>query len=93
LKLFDDKSFQLISNWYCTAIREMVRLDEFFEDPNWISKKLHFKATPTEVSRAIDLLIQTDLLKRDSKGIPFTVNLVACYHSRSTGQGGHGGGI
>ena len=68
LKILDDKSFQLISNWYCTAIREMVNLNEFFEDPNWISKKLHFKVTPTEATRAIELLIQVNLLKRDSKG-------------------------
>jgi uncharacterized protein (TIGR02147 family) len=68
LRLLDDKSFRLVSNWYCTTIREMVRLDEFFEDPNWISKKLHFKVTPTEAARAIELLIQVDLLKRDDKG-------------------------
>jgi uncharacterized protein (TIGR02147 family) len=68
LKLLDDKSFQLISHWYCTAIREMVRLDEFFEDPNWISRSLHFKVTPTEASRAIELLIQAGLLKRESSG-------------------------
>jgi uncharacterized protein (TIGR02147 family) len=68
LKLLDDRSFQLISNWYCTTIREMVRLDGFFEDPAWISRTLHFKVTPTEVSRAIDLLIQVELLKRDDKG-------------------------
>lgn len=68
LKLLDDKSFVMISNWYCSAIREMVRLDEFFEDPQWVSKKLHFKVTPTEATRAIDLLLQVGLLKRDEKG-------------------------
>lgn len=67
LKVLDDKSFQLISQWYCTAIREMVRLDQFFEDPNWISKKLRFKVTPTEAERAIELLIQAGLLKRDER--------------------------
>ena len=67
LKILDDKSFQIISNWYCTAIREMVKLNEFFEDPNWISKKLHFKVTPTEATRAIELLIQADLLGRNAK--------------------------
>jgi uncharacterized protein (TIGR02147 family) len=67
LKILDDRSFQVISNWYCIAIREMIKLDEFFEDPNWISKKLHFKVTPTEAARAIELLFQADLLGRDSK--------------------------
>jgi len=64
-RLIDDKTFTLISNWYCIAIREMVRLDEFFEDPNWISKRMNFKVTPTEVSKAIDMLLQAGLLRRD----------------------------
>lgn len=68
LRLLDDRSFRLISHWYCTVIREMVRLDEFFEDGDWIAQKLHFKVTPTEAERAIALLLEVGLLKRAEKG-------------------------
>ncbi|MBI4042791.1 MAG: TIGR02147 family protein [Deltaproteobacteria bacterium] len=67
-RILDDETFSLISNWYCTAIREMVRLDHFFEDPKWVSRQLHFKVTPTQASRALDLLFKVDLLKRDRNG-------------------------
>ncbi len=63
-RLLDDKSFQVISNWYCIAIREMVKLDQFVADPAWISKMLQFKVTPTEASKAIDLLVNVGLLER-----------------------------
>jgi uncharacterized protein (TIGR02147 family) len=68
MQLLDDKQFSLISNWYCVAIREMVRMDVFFEDGDWISKKLEFKVTPREATKAIELLIQTGLLQRKPDG-------------------------
>lgn len=67
-KILDDKSFALISNWYCFAVREMVRLDGFFEDPDWISKSFNFKVTPSEAERAISMLLQVGLLERDNAG-------------------------
>ena len=68
LRILDDKAFAIISNWYCTAIREMVKLNEFFEDPEWISKKLYFKVTPKEAKQAMDLLLAAELLSRDAQG-------------------------
>lgn len=65
LRLLDDKTFQIISNWYCIAIREMVKLKNFTSDPQWISKTLEFKVTPTDVSKSIELLIQVGLLTRE----------------------------
>ncbi len=64
LRLLDDKTFALIANWYCLAIREMTRLESFVADPNWISSTLEFQVTPTEASRAIELLIEVGLLER-----------------------------
>jgi uncharacterized protein (TIGR02147 family) len=67
-RVLDDKTFSLISNWYCFAIREMVRLDRFFENPDWISKTFHFKVTPKEAERALALLIEVGLLVRSDTG-------------------------
>lgn len=68
IKLIDLKTFSVISNWYCLTIREMTRVDNFVEDPEWISKNLEFDVTPTDVSRAIKLLISVNLLERDESG-------------------------
>lgn len=68
LRVLDNETFSVISNWYVLTIREMVKLDVFFEDANWISKRFHFKVTPTEATRAIELLLKTELLVRDAQG-------------------------
>lgn len=65
----DSKTFAVISDWYCYAIREMVQLDEFFEDSDWISRRLRFKVAPREVRKAIRNLLAVGLLKRNSKGL------------------------
>ncbi|MCO4753514.1 MAG: TIGR02147 family protein [Bacteriovoracaceae bacterium] len=68
LRIIDMSTFNLISHWYCLAIREMVRLERFKEDYEWISSKLNFKVTPKEVKKTINLLIELDLLERNSEG-------------------------
>lgn len=60
----DDKTFALISQWYCLAIREMVRLKDFFEDPEWVAKQFNFAVTPKEAQRALQLLEEAGLLER-----------------------------
>jgi uncharacterized protein (TIGR02147 family) len=67
-KKLDVETFSLVANWYVAAIREMVRLDDFFEDPEWISKRLRFKVTPSDALRSIKLLVDAGLLKRDEGG-------------------------
>jgi uncharacterized protein (TIGR02147 family) len=67
-KLLDIKTFKAISKWYSYAIREMVNLKDFREDPDWISKKLNFKVKPKQIKEAIRDLIELDLLKRDFSG-------------------------
>lgn len=64
----DAQTFAVISDWYCYAIREMVQLDQFFEDSDWISRRLRFKVAPRQVRNAIKNLLAVGLLKRNAKG-------------------------
>ena len=57
MRIIDLSPFNLISHWYCLVIREMVRLESFKEDYEWISSKLNFKVTPKEVKKTINLLL------------------------------------
>jgi uncharacterized protein (TIGR02147 family) len=68
IRTLDLQTFEIISNWYCLAVREMVRLDEFMEDPDWIAKRLRFKVTPSQTLQAIRLLVSVGLLVRDASG-------------------------
>ena len=65
IRILDDKTFSIISNWYYLVIREMTRMEGFLEDSEWISKKLQFKVTSREIRQAIDALLKVGLLKRD----------------------------
>lgn len=60
------ETLESISNWYYVAIREMVALADFKEDPFWICGRLHFKITPKEASQAIKRLLTLKLLKREN---------------------------
>jgi uncharacterized protein (TIGR02147 family) len=57
----------LVSNWYVLAIRELIALPEFNEEPAWISKNLRGKVTRDEVKSAIKALLSVGLIKRDEK--------------------------
>ena len=67
-RLLDDKTFRMVSHWYYFALREMVRLDHFLEDPKWISKKFQFKVVPREIKNALNILLGNGFLKRDKQG-------------------------
>jgi len=66
------ETLESISNWHYVAIREMIALGDFKEDPFWICHRLHFKITPKEAALAIRRLLALKLLKRQNG------KLVAC---------------
>ena len=67
-RVLDYKTFSAISHWHYYAIREMTRLSDFKENPDWISKKLYFKITPRDVKVAVQTLLELELLKRGDNG-------------------------
>jgi len=68
VRLMDNQTFSVISNWYCLAVREMSRMDDFLADPEWISKQMNFDVSVKDISEAIKCLISTGLLVRNSSG-------------------------
>lgn len=55
-------------HWYLPVVREIVSLDDFVEDPAWISEKLHFKLTKHQVALALHELQKLGYLERDANG-------------------------
>ena len=68
LKVIDDKSSQIISDWFCLTIREMVRLQDFQEDLSWIQKRLLFPVEVPDIELAIKNLLHQGFIKRDRSG-------------------------
>ena len=64
----DQHQLRVISKWYYYAIREMIHLEDFREDPNWIAQKLNFKVTIPDIKRAIRDLVDLNLLTRNHQG-------------------------
>lgn len=62
-KSVDEKTFQTISNWYFLTIREMVRLVGFKLDPTWISNMLRFKVNARQVTHALQILQELELIR------------------------------
>ncbi len=60
--------FEYHSEWHRVAIRELVALDSFREDPDWIAQALVPSITPAEARKAIDLLQTLKMIERDANG-------------------------
>ena len=56
------------TTWYMVAIRELVSLPDFKEDPKWIANRLVPSITPSEAQKALEQLQELKILVRDSKG-------------------------
>ena len=63
--LLKKAQYDIIARWYCMVIREMVLLEDFENDPKWISGKLGGVVSETEAKEALKVLISNELLKKD----------------------------
>lgn len=55
-------------HWYMPAIRELVGLASFREDPSWIAAALEPTISEREASDALETLLRLGLLVRDGRG-------------------------
>lgn len=60
--------YEYFSKWYYAAIREMVALPDFRDDPAWIAKRLRPRVTKAEAQSALALLLKLGLIARGEDG-------------------------
>jgi uncharacterized protein (TIGR02147 family) len=60
--------FAYFASWHHAAIRELVLLNDFQEDPNWIAKKLRPRITVQAAQESLDLLKRLGFIKQNEKG-------------------------
>ncbi len=68
IRQIEADQFEFYRAWYVSAIRELVQLKDFVEDPHWIAEKLSPKITPQEASASLELLIRLGFIKRNKSG-------------------------
>lgn len=60
------EAFQVVSDWYHFAIKELTTTKGFKSDIKWIAKRLNIKTQ--EAKEAVDRLLLLGLLERDAEG-------------------------
>ena len=65
---FLESQYSLYSKWYLVAVREIVGLAKFQEDPSWIAAMLRGKITKAEAAEALVHLERLGLIKRNAEG-------------------------
>jgi uncharacterized protein (TIGR02147 family) len=68
-RVLEKDHFEYLSHWYFVAIRELVSLPHFAEDPAWISEQLKFSMTPAEAADALKTMERLGILVRDGDGL------------------------
>lgn len=63
-----ESQYRYFSHWYVIAIRELVQLKDFDEQPQAIAKALRNRITAKEAAQALDDLQVLDLIARDASG-------------------------
>ena len=68
VKEIEQNYFSYFSRWYFPAIREMVLLPNFRENPAWIAKRLRPNITKKEAAQALELLLSLGFLTKNPEG-------------------------
>ncbi len=68
LRKLEDTQFRIFKEWFHTVILEMVALNDFKTAPEWVSKRLVKKVTPTQVTESLKLLSELGLLVKTANG-------------------------
>lgn len=65
LSLLEKHQFDLLAHWFYVAIYVLVDLENFKDDPEWISERLRKKVTVRQVRETLDALVALKLIERD----------------------------
>jgi|WetSurMetagenome_2_1015567.scaffolds.fasta_scaffold00045_10 uncharacterized protein (TIGR02147 family) len=68
LTLLDEKQYEFYSNWYFSAVRELITLPDFREDYAWMSRAIAPPITPGQAKKALEVLLHLNLIKRNAVG-------------------------
>jgi uncharacterized protein (TIGR02147 family) len=67
LKFLPPDQYALWTGWHHAAVRELVTLEDFQEDSEWIARRLAPAVTPRQAKDALHTLVRMGLLQRDDR--------------------------
>lgn len=63
----DETQLKYFSEWYNPIIREMVSMEDFQPDPEWIRQRLNFPLHISEIKRSLEILDDIGFIIKDPK--------------------------
>jgi len=63
--LHEDR-YEILRNWHHWAIRELVLVKNFSDDPKWIAQKLGHRITPLQARESLQLLVRLGFVRKES---------------------------
>jgi uncharacterized protein (TIGR02147 family) len=64
----ESSQYAFYSKWYYSAIRELLAIGDFNDDPALIAKSLSPSIRPHEAKKALDVLMKIRLIKKSTRG-------------------------
>jgi uncharacterized protein (TIGR02147 family) len=62
------EAYQYLTKWHYVALHEMIMLDDFKNDPEWIQEKLNFAVSPKEIIDGLDFLTKHQFIEKSTAG-------------------------
>lgn len=62
------QEFNVISDWHCIVIKQLIDTPDFINDLDWIHRRLRRKITIAQIKSAIEALVDLNLVKRTPDG-------------------------
>jgi uncharacterized protein (TIGR02147 family) len=61
-------AYAFYEDWRAPLVRELLSLDDWREDPEWMASRIHARVTPAQCAKALALLIEQGHVERDGEG-------------------------
>jgi uncharacterized protein (TIGR02147 family) len=62
------EAYKYLTKWHYVAIREMILLKDFKNDPEWIQERLSFAVTPKDIGEALEFLLEHGFIEKAGRG-------------------------
>ena len=78
-KSLSQEEFRAVSQWFYYAIRELVDLKDFCEDPEWIQKRLRIFVSQNDIKQALETLEKLGLLVREKGRLRYVTQVTSTH--------------
>ncbi len=82
----ENEALEYFSEWYHPVIRELVSLEDFSADADWVNQKLFLKLTPRQIEDSLKLLVNLGLIRFDETQKRYAPTGEQIFPDRKTGK-------